>query len=134
MDMIKKVTKDLSNVVIASSDDLVINYAKENHIDLIVRGLRTIQDYENEFSLYQFNRHLDKRIETVILFPSSKNLFVSSSAIKELVHYGADITPYVPKEIIDDIVSKIPKRPKWCLVFYGITTKSIDILLYFVII
>jgi pantetheine-phosphate adenylyltransferase len=110
IEMIKLVTEDLDNVVVSSTDDLVVRYAKDNDIELMIRGLRNIQDYENEYALYQFNRNINRNIETLILFPSSKNHFVSSSAIKELVVHHADISPYVPKEIIKLVQSKL--KPK----------------------
>ncbi|MCD4826879.1 MAG: pantetheine-phosphate adenylyltransferase [Acholeplasmataceae bacterium] len=110
LDMIHLVIKDLDNVVISSTNNLIVRYAKENDIQLMIRGLRNIQDYENEYALYQFNRNIYRNIETLILFPSSKNHFVSSSAIKELVVHHADISPYVPKEIIKIVQEKL--RPK----------------------
>jgi pantetheine-phosphate adenylyltransferase len=110
IDMIRLVTADLDNVIVSSSDDLVVRYAKDNGIELMIRGLRNIQDYENEYALYQFNRNINRHIETLILFPSSKNHFVSSSAIKELVVHHADISPYVPKEIIKIVQQKL--KPK----------------------
>ncbi len=110
IEMIKLVTKDINNVVVSSTEDLVVRYATDNDIDLMIRGLRNIQDYENEYALYQFNRNINRHIETLILFPSSKNHFVSSSAIKELVIHHADISPYVPKEIIKMVQQKL--KPK----------------------
>ena len=107
MDMIKKVTEDVPNIVITSTTDLVVRYAHQNDINMMIRGLRNIQDYENEYALYQFNRNLNRSVETLILFPSSRNHFVSSSAIKELVSHHADISPYVPKEIIKQIQDKL---------------------------
>lgn len=110
LDMINLVTKGLDNIVVSSTNNLIVRYAKENDIELMIRGLRNIQDYENEYALYQFNRNIYRSIETLILFPSSKNHFVSSSAIKELVVHHADISPYVPKEIIKIVQDKL--RPK----------------------
>lgn len=110
MDMIRRVTHEVPNIVVTTTMDLVVRYAQKNNIDLIIRGLRNIQDYENEYALYQFNRNLYRNIETIILFPSSRNHFVSSSAIKELIVHHADISPYVPKEIIHDVQEKF--RPK----------------------
>ena len=107
IDMIRKVTSDLNNVVITSTKDLVVRYCQQNDIGLMIRGLRNYQDYENEYALYQFNRNLNRQIETLILFPSSRNHFVSSSAIKELIVHHADISPYVPKEIIKEVQLKI---------------------------
>ena len=110
IDMIKRVTEDVPNIVVTSTNDLVVRYAQKNDIDLMIRGLRNIADYENEYMLYQFNRNLNRNIETIILFPSSRNHFVSSSAIKELIVHHADISPYVPKEIIKDVQDRL--RPK----------------------
>lgn len=110
IDMIKSVIEDIPNVVVTSTEDLVVRYAMKNGIDLMIRGLRNIADYENEYMLYQFNRNLNKNIETIILFPSSRNHFVSSSAIKELIVHHADISPYVPKEIIKIVQDRL--RPK----------------------
>lgn len=99
--MIEMVVKDIPNVKVDIWDGLVVNYCKNNKIYLMARGLRNISDYEHEFNLFQFNRDLAKDIETILLFPSSKNQFVSSSAIKELVTFNADISKYVPASIID---------------------------------
>jgi pantetheine-phosphate adenylyltransferase len=110
IEMIKRVTTDVSNIVVTSTTDLVVRYAAKHDISLMIRGLRNIQDYENEYALYQFNRNLNRNIETIILFPSSRNHFVSSSAIKELIVHHADITPYVPKEIVKDLQDKF--KPK----------------------
>lgn len=109
MHMIKLVTKDLKNVKVTCYDGLIVNYCKENGINLLIRGLRNYKDYEAEFSLYQFNKDINPEIETMLMMPSSKNIFVSSSAIKELVSFNHDISAYVPKEIKDIIVNKYKK-------------------------
>lgn len=109
IEMIRRVTTDIPNIVVTATEDLVVRYAQKNGINLMIRGLRNIQDYENEYMLYQFNRNLNRNIETMILFPSSRNHFVSSSAIKELVLHHADISPYVPKEIIKDVQERLRK-------------------------
>ena len=106
IDMIKKVTKDIPNVYVTSYNGLIVNYCQENNINILIRGLRNYQDYENEFSLYQFNRDINPNIETILMLPSSKNQFVSSSAIKELVTFDCDISQYVPAEIKEKIINK----------------------------
>lgn len=107
VEMIKEVCKEFKNVKVCSSNELVVKYCKDNDIKAIIRGLRNYQDYENEFSLYQFNRDIDSSIETLLMFPSTRTQFVSSSAIKELVSFGVDITPYIPKVIINKIMEKL---------------------------
>ena len=106
VNMIKLVTKHLPNVHVTSYEGLVVNYCKENGIKILIRGLRNYQDYEAEFSLYQFNRDIDSNVETMLMMPTNKHIFVSSSAIKELVSFDADISNYVPAEIKDMIISK----------------------------
>ncbi len=108
--MIKSVVKNLSNVKVVASNELVVQYAKRNNIKVIVRGLRNYQDYESEFSLAQFNKDIDSSIETLLMMPSAKNQFISSSAIKEFVAYNIDITPYVPKEIAPLVVKKFQEN------------------------
>lgn len=107
--MIKKCVKTLENVVVESYDGLVVNYCKNNAIDVIIRGLRNYSDYENEFNLFQYNRDISAEIETILLLPSTKNQFVSSSAIKELVTFDCDISKYVPKEIEKEIRKKLKR-------------------------
>lgn len=104
--MLKDVTADIPNIKVASYDGLVVNYAKEQGIKILIRGLRNYQDYESEFSLYQFNRDINPDIETMLFLPSKKHIFVSSSAIKELVRFGADISPYVPKVVKERIIER----------------------------
>ena len=106
VNMIKLVTKHLPNVYVTSYEGLVVNYCKENGIKILIRGLRNYQDYEAEFSLYQFNRDIDSNVETMLMMPTNKHIFVSSSAIKELVSFDSDISNYVPAEIKDMIISK----------------------------
>ena len=106
INMIQMVTSHLPNVYVTSYDGLIVNYCKENNINILIRGLRNYQDYENEFTLFQFNRDINPEIETILMLPSSKNQFVSSSAIKELVTFDCDISAYVPAQVKDLIIDK----------------------------
>mgnify|MGYP000955469813 CR=1 FL=1 len=110
MQMIEKSVKHLPNIKISYTSDLVVRYAQDNGIKILFRGLRNIADYEMEYMLYQFNRNLNPDVETVVLFPSSRNHFVSSSSIKELVFHHADISLYIPEEIIDEVKLRLPKK------------------------
>lgn len=108
--MIKEVVSDLPNVKVISSSELVVKYAKNNDISVIIRGLRNYQDYESEFSLAQFNKDIEPSIETLLMMPSSKNQFISSSAIKELLLFNIDIKPYVPDVVAKAIIKKIKNK------------------------
>ena len=107
IELIKLATSNLTNVIVTAYDGLVVNYCKDNQINIIIRGMRNYSDYENEFQLFQYNKDINPSVETVILLPSSKNQFISSSAIKELVSFGLDISKYVPKAIVDKVVEKL---------------------------
>lgn len=108
--MLKCATKDLKNVKVEASQNLVLDFAKEKGASVIIRGLRNFIDYQNEITLFQFNRSIDKNIDTFILFPSANNLFLSSSSIKELIMFGNDIKDYVPDGLSEYITTKIQER------------------------
>lgn len=110
IEMLKKATKNLKNVIVEASNSLVLDYAKEKNAHIIIRGLRNFIDYQNEITLFQFNRSIDNDIDTFILFPSANNLFLSSSSIKELVMFGANIEQYVPHELASFIEETIKNR------------------------
>ena len=106
IEMVKECVKHLNNVVVVSYDGLVVEYAKKNQINVIVRGMRNYSDYENEFSLFQYNRDIYPNVDTVLLMPKTRLQVVSSSAIKELLTFGCDISKYVPKCILQKILDK----------------------------
>ena len=108
--MIKIATKHLNNVEVQFSSDLVSKFAKSIDANVIIRGLRNFNDYQDEISLFQFNRSIAPNIDTFALFPSANNLFLSSSSIKELVLFDASISGYVPKEIEEYIKTTMKER------------------------
>lgn len=112
VELLKIATKHIANVEVEASKQLVLNYAKEKNAKVIIRGLRNFLDYQNEITLFQFNRSIDQNIDTFVLFPSANNLFLSSSSIKELVMFGSDIKDYVPNAIADKIKDKITQALK----------------------
>ncbi len=108
--MIQKCVSSLDNVIVEAYDGLIVQYCKSHNIQVIVRGLRNYSDYENEFSLFQYNKDICPKVETILLLPSTKNQFVSSSAIKELVSFNCDISKYVPKQIEEEIIEKLKNK------------------------
>ena len=109
---IKKACQDLPNVEVIASKTLVLDFAKAHNACVIIRGLRNHSDFDSEMKLFQFNHTIDSNIETILLFPSVNNLFLSSSSIKELVMFNSDISNYVPTCIKDEIESKLKERLK----------------------
>lgn len=112
VEIVQKSCQDLQNVEVVASKTLVLEFARKMHAECIIRGLRNHNDFDNEMQLFQFNHTIDNQIETIFLFPSTHNLFLSSSSIKELVMFGSDITNYVPSIVKDEIEQKLNERLK----------------------
>ncbi|MCK9471186.1 MAG: pantetheine-phosphate adenylyltransferase [Bacilli bacterium] len=110
--LLKEATKHLDNVIVEASNQLVLDYAKERNCSVIIRGMRNIYDYQSEITLFQFNHTIDNTIDTYILFPSTDNLFLSSSAIKELVMFNKPIDAFVPNGMAEKITKIIKERQK----------------------
>lgn len=111
-ELISRCISHLANVVVASYEGMVVDYARSVNATVIVRGLRNATDYQNELELSYFNHSLDDSIETMLMFASKDNLFVSSSIIKELIHYGGDASKYLPKCIVDDVTRRVKELDK----------------------
>ena len=89
----------LNNVSVTIHDGLVAEYAKQNDISYMIRGLRNNMDYNYEENIAEVNKLINPRMEYVYF--RAENVAVSSSMVKELRSYGLDISPYVPKAIFD---------------------------------
>lgn len=107
VEMLKHATRDLNNVIIESSNKLVLGFVHEKQAQVIIRGVRSFIDYQSEIALFSFNRSIDPTVDTLFLFPSTNNLFLSSSSIKELVMFGNNIKDFVPEGLDDKITKKI---------------------------
>jgi len=110
VNLVTKATSSLKNVEVISSSDLVLNVAHKLNAHVLVRGLRNHADFDNEMELFQFNQEINTEVETILLFPSTDNLFLSSSSIKELVMFNQDISKYVPSSIKEEIEFKLKER------------------------
>ena len=110
VELIRKVVAKLPNVEVDSSDTLIAEYARQKRACTLVKGLRAVSDYENELQMALINRKLNPRLETMFLPSSTKYTYVSSSMVKEMARYGADLSDFVPREIIADIQEKMNGR------------------------
>ena len=107
--LISKVTKDLPNVSVSFSDDLLSRYADTLGDCVVVKGLRAISDFEAEFQQALINRKLNPKLETVFLPTSEEFLYLSSSLVKEVGYLKGDISKFVPAEILPDVSKKLSK-------------------------
>ena len=106
IEMIKLVTKKYPNIKVECFSGLIVDYCKNNNINVIIRGIRNYTDYESEYDLFQHNQDINPNIETFLLMPKPENISISSSSIKEFLKFKCDISKYVPIELVDIIIKK----------------------------
>lgn len=109
VNMLREVTKDLPNVEIQSFSGLLVDFAKNNNANAVVRGLRAITDFEYEIQMAQTNHILNDTVDTVFLTTSIEYSYLSSSTVKEVAMFGGDISNFLPKEIIPHVLKKYSK-------------------------
>ena len=99
--LIEECTEMLGNVKVVSFEGLLVNYCKENDINSLVRGIRSSADVDYELQMAHMNKELCPEIETVILPTNPKYSYISSSLVKEVLMFDADIKNLVPKNVLD---------------------------------
>ncbi len=103
VDMLRRVCEKIPNVVIDQYAGLVADYARAQRACTLVKGLRAVSDYEKEVQMAIINRKLNPRLDTMFLPSLAKYNHLSSSVVKEMARYGADLSDFVPREIIDEV-------------------------------
>ncbi|MGG7097543.1 pantetheine-phosphate adenylyltransferase [Clostridium sardiniense] len=107
VELIKKSTQGIGNVEIISFEGLLIDLLKQKETNIILKGLRTVMDFEYELQMALMNNKLDNEVETLFMATATETSFVSSSAVKQVAKFGGSIEGLVPSNIIDDIERKI---------------------------
>ena len=110
VDLIRRVTEDLPNVEVDCSAELLAEYAKRKGSCVIVKGLRAGSDFENEFQMALINHKINPNLDTMFLTAESQFMYLSSSIVKEMGRYNADLTDFLPEEIIPDFIARINKK------------------------
>ncbi|MEM8952798.1 MAG: pantetheine-phosphate adenylyltransferase [Verrucomicrobiota bacterium] len=77
-------------------DGLLVDFARQENVHAVIRGLRAVSDFEFEFQLALMNRSLEPKIETIFLMPTEEFTYLSSSIVKEVARLGGDVSPFVP--------------------------------------
>lgn len=106
LEMLEILTSDYKNVSVHVWDKLVVDYAKKNKANILIRGIRNTNDFSYEFDLSLMNHSLNPDIETVFIPTEPKYAIVKSSSIKELAAFGGDISGMVPKTVENAILKK----------------------------
>lgn len=105
--LLEKATQGLPNVEIVGFDGLLADYAREQGITAIVKGLRAVSDFEYEFQQALTNKKLNPELETVFLTSSSEFMYLSSSMVKQVASLGGDISSFVPECVHDEILNRL---------------------------
>lgn len=105
--MMVKSVKGLKNVKVEIFGGLVVDYAKKKKINIILRGLRMLSDFEYEFQMALTNRKLNMDVETVFMMPSESYSYISSRLIKEASSLGANLKDLVPQFVVGELKKKL---------------------------
>lgn len=110
VELLRKSLSEVKNVEIDFYDGLLAEYAREKGACAVVKGLRAVSDFENEFQQALTNKKLNPELETVFLTARAENMYLSSSVVKQVCKFGGEIGEFVPSEVRGDIVKRIKER------------------------
>ena len=105
-EMIRRVTADIPNIEVYPFSGLVVEFAKEHNVNVLIRGIRSTTDFEYELQMAQINHKIDGNIDTLFFATDPRYSFVSSSAVRELWSYRQDVREYVPEYVIQKLQEK----------------------------
>jgi len=105
--LIEQVTQHLANVTVVGFSGLLVDFAKENQANVLIRGLRAVSDFEYEFQLANMNRRLSPNLESVFLTPAEENSFISSTLVKEVAIHHGDVSQFVHPVVKNALEEKL---------------------------
>ena len=106
LEMLEEVTADLPNVELAVFKGLLVEFARDNGINVIVKGLRAVSDFEYELQMAQMNHSIGGGIETLFMSANPDHSFLSSSLVKEVARFGGDVSAFVPPGVEKRLLAK----------------------------
>lgn len=109
-ELVEKVTYNLDNVNVDLAEGMLVDYARENNIDVVIRGLRAVSDYEYEMTVASMNNLLYSGLETLFMLSSPNYSFISSSIVKEIAKLKGDISQMVPKVAEEALIDKFKEE------------------------
>ena len=107
VELIRKVVSQLPNVEVDCASVLLAEYARRRRARVIVKGLRAVSDFESEVQMAMVNRKLNPNVDTIFMPSHEKYTYLSSTVVKEMVRYGAGLSVFLPREIIEDVKQKM---------------------------
>lgn len=106
VNLVKKITKEYNNVEVHGFHGLMVDFVNKHNSNVVIKGLRTITDFDYEFQLATLNKSLDKNIETVFMMTDPMYIYISSSAVKQVLSFKGNIEGLVSDLILEDIKIK----------------------------
>ncbi|MCL6444092.1 MAG: pantetheine-phosphate adenylyltransferase [Alicyclobacillus sp.] len=110
IELICKATEHLANVEVSSFQGLLVDYVDLQQADCVIRGLRSVADFEVEFPMAQMNRHLKPRVVTLFIPSAPAFNYVSSSLVKDIARHGGDLNGLVPLPVAEALRMKYSTR------------------------
>ncbi|HKV06239.1 MAG TPA: pantetheine-phosphate adenylyltransferase [Candidatus Acidoferrales bacterium] len=107
VEMLEAVTFDWKNVEVGVFEGLLMDYARERHAGVVVRGIRAVSDYEYELQMAMMNRKIEPEIETVFMLPGEAYSYVSSRLVKEIARLGGPVKGLVPPLVEERLRAKV---------------------------
>lgn len=109
VEMVEKAASDngLTNVRVTSFEGLLVDFARSQNAQAVVRGLRAVSDFEFEFQMALMNRKLDPRVETIFLTPREELTYISSRIVKEIARLGGEVDTFVPTNVVASLLAKL---------------------------
>ena len=109
-DMLERLTGNMPNVTVDIFSGLIVNYAKANHIGVMIRGVRANAEFNYELELALYNKQLDDELEVLFMPTSPKYFMLRSSAIREMAAFGADVSGQVPALVAEALKRRVTPR------------------------
>ncbi|MFF2482698.1 pantetheine-phosphate adenylyltransferase [Paenibacillus sp. NPDC058071] len=109
-EMLREVTSDLPNVTVDSFRDLLVRYMKSRNANVIIRGIRSVTDFEYELTLASTNRLLDSEIDTIFMMTDPKYSYLSSSIVKEIAMFNGNVSELVPPFVEQRLAEKYQSK------------------------
>lgn len=107
VELIRLAVPDVEGLEVTSFDGLLVDFARREKADAVIRGLRAVSDFEYEFQMALMNRSLDENLETIFMVPSQESIYLSSRIVKEVANLGGNIDRFVPPVVRDALAKKI---------------------------
>lgn len=109
VNLLKRLLKGHRNIHVDSFDGLVVDFVRSKKCSVILRGIRTVSDFEFEYQMALTNRTFSADVETIFVMTHEEYSFVSSRLIKEAAALGGNISTFVPKEVEEELKKKLKK-------------------------